>query len=61
MLTVLRAILNVVNAILHLVAVTVVTGGTILISAIVILLIGGAVLGLSSLGAYSLFRRRRSK
>jgi hypothetical protein len=61
MLTILRAILNVINAILHLVAITIVTGGTILIAAIVILLVAGAVLGLSSLGAFSLVRRKRHK
>jgi hypothetical protein len=61
MLVILRSVIHVINAILHLVAMAVITGGSILVSALVILSVVGAFLGLSSLGAFSLARRRRNK
>ena len=61
MLAILRTIIHVTNAILHLVAITLVTGGSILISALVFLLVTAAVLGLSSLGLFSFTRRNRKK
>ncbi len=61
MLAILRTIIHVINSILHLVAITLVTGGSILVSALVILLIAAAFLGLSSLGLFSFARRKRNK
>ena len=61
MLAILRTLIHVVNSILHLVAVAIVTGGSILVSALVILLVTAAFLGLSSIGAFSFARRKRNK
>ncbi len=61
MLTVFRAIISVINAVLHLVAIALVTGGTFLIAAVVILIVVSAILALSGAGIFGLSRRKRNK
>ena len=61
MLSVLHAVISVINAVLRLVAVTMVAGGAVLASLLVGASIAAVVLGLSSIGAFSFTRRKRNK
>jgi hypothetical protein len=61
MLTVLRAVISVINAVLHLVAVAIVAGGTFLVAAVVILIVVSAILAVTGVGAFGIARRKRNK
>lgn len=60
MLTVLRAVISVVNSVLHLVAVAAIAGGTFLIAAGVVLIVVLIVLALSSTGIFAATVRRKN-
>jgi hypothetical protein len=61
MLTALRAVISVINAVLHLVAVALVTGGSVLIGAVVVLIVVVAILAISGVGLFGMSRRKRPK